>query len=143
MWLDELLYGPAEAAGSVLVDGFEEEEDAADFEDRGADEGCDAAAYETLVGECCRWAHEREEGEEGVDHPDYRAPGEDVGYPPGDVPDGVEVEHEEDVVHDGAPTGRWKRVVITGVANRVLVGLDHKGMSSFAVIARSPFVLDI
>ena len=42
--LDELVAGPAEAAGAVLVDGLEHEQPAADLEDGGAEEGRDATA---------------------------------------------------------------------------------------------------
>jgi len=50
---------PAEATRAVLVDGFEHEEEGADFEDCGADEGGDTAADEDLVFEFGGGAYER------------------------------------------------------------------------------------
>ena len=63
--VQDLHDGPAEAARAVLVDGFEHEEEGADFEDCGADEGRDAAADEDLVFEFGRGAHEGEPDEAG------------------------------------------------------------------------------
>jgi hypothetical protein len=47
--VQDLFDRPAEATCSVLVDGFEYEEEGADFEDCSADEGGDATADEDLV----------------------------------------------------------------------------------------------
>lgn len=47
-----LLNFPPEAVSAILIDGFDHEEDGADFEDGGADEGGDAAGVEAFVGEC-------------------------------------------------------------------------------------------
>ena len=57
--VQDLLDCPAEATCSVLVDGFEYEEEGADFEDRYADESGDAAADEDLVFEFGGGSYER------------------------------------------------------------------------------------
>lgn len=98
--LERLLEGPAKALGAVLVDGLDHEEDAADLKDGGADEGGDAAAVCGFAGEGGGGAHRGQPHEEGVDDPDYGAPGEPLRDHVGDVPDGVVGEHEPEVVED-------------------------------------------
>ena len=87
--------GPAETAGAVFVNGFGEEKDGADFEDRGADEGGYTASIELFVVEFGVWADEGQPDEKGVYAPDYASDGEDYGYVVGDIPDRELSDHTE------------------------------------------------
>lgn len=98
--LEDLLERPAEAVRAILIHSLDHEEDASDFEDGGADEGGDARGG-GFGGEGGGGEHGGQPGEEGVEDPDYGAPGEGLCGQVGDVPEGVVDQHLIEVVQDG------------------------------------------
>ena len=70
IFLERLLQRPAEAARPVLVDGLEDHEHGAEFEDGGADEARQAGAPEDFAVELGGWRDLREPGEGAVYAPD-------------------------------------------------------------------------
>lgn len=101
--------GPAETAFLISVDGFEDEQDGANFENGGADERGDAATIQDLIFEFTARADEREPGEETVDDPDDGAEGEDHGDQVGDVPIGEIGAHADEALEGSAEGGCSRR----------------------------------
>lgn len=99
---------PTEAAGLVFVDGFDDEEDSADFEEGAADEGGDAACCAGLVGEGGAGVGQGKPVEEAADDEQGAADGEEEGDEEGDAPPGEGGGHAADSSQDCFAGGRWR-----------------------------------
>jgi hypothetical protein len=142
--LYEVFNGPAEAAGVVCVDCFDDEKNGAGFkEDDSANEGCDTASHVDLVVEFRAWCHNGEPYDETVNNPNDAAECKDECHKPGYVP----VWEISECSNDGMEDFCWMSGTTWCLEMSFFFGrfwtLDQESVSAFSIVAGSPKEFDI
>ena len=129
----------AETPFLISVNGFEDEQEGADFEYDSAYKGGDTAAVQDLVGELTSGADEREPREETVEDPEDRTRGENHGDQVRVVPVGEIGAHADDALEGSSEGGGSSRSSNVGFGR----GIDNEGVPAFSIVPRAPFVFQI
>ena len=131
---------PAEAARLVFVDCFQNQQDAADFEDGRTDKGRDASAGKDFIRKFGGRVLQRQPDEKGVDNPDDRPDRKYKSHPERNVPVWECREHAKNSFDDSYPVHCFPGVILACDSWRSLV--DGERMSSFTIITGSPESFD-